>query len=376
MRTAIVGCGFVADYYMRSLRAYPQLEIVAAMDIQPERARGFCAYHVVPTYTSLPDLFKHHEIDLVINLTNPRSHFDVSRDCLMAGKHVYSEKPLALSLERATELVQLAATQGLHLACAPCSLMSETAQTLWKALREDIIGPVRVVYAELDDGLLHRMPYRQWVSDSGLPWPYQDEFEVGCTLEHAAYYVSWLAAFFGPITQVTAFASCQVPDKQTDVPLTVTDTPDFSVACLQFTSGVVARLTCSIVAPHHHGLMIVGEDGILGTDDCWFYRSPVYVRRQLTFRRKSFMTPWRQPYCLVKSPQALLRRKKGQQMDYARGIADLADGIKHQRSPYLTADFSLHVNEAVLAIHSAARAGRTYPMTTTFSDLKPLPWAL
>ena len=103
---------------------------------------------------------------------------------------------------------------------------------MWRALRERAVGRVRLVYAEMDDGLVHRMPYRQWQSTNGLPWPYRDEFEVGCTLEHAGYVLTWLAMWFGPALSVSVFASTQVEDKLPagEAPLDM-DSPDFSVAC-------------------------------------------------------------------------------------------------------------------------------------------------
>jgi predicted dehydrogenase len=374
MRIAIVGCGFVADYYISTLQDYPQLAIAGVMDRNPDRAAHFAKHHNLYCFPSLAALLEDASIGLVLNLTNPRSHFEVSYACLKAGKHVYSEKPLAMTLEEAQVLVDLAQAKGLYLSCAPCNLLGETAQTLWKALRENVVGAVRVVYAEMDDGLVHKMPYRQWNSSSGTPWPAKDEFEVGCTLEHAGYYITWLIAFFGPVTSLTAFASCQVPDKQTDEPLNPNDAPDFSVACLQFASGVVARLTCSIVAPHDHALKIVGDEGILYTQDCWFYNAPVFVRRSLTIRRKTFWNPIPRKYPLVRSSQQRRKTKKGQQMDYARGVAELVDAIEHQRPCRLGADVSLHVNEVVLAIQNAT-SGVSYQTKTTFAPIEPMPWA-
>jgi predicted dehydrogenase len=373
MRIAIVGCGFVADYYISTLQDYPQLAIAGVMDRNPERAAHFGAYHQLSVYPTLAAMLEDPSVEVVLNLTNPRSHFEVSQACLEAGKHVYSEKPLAMTFEDAQSLVNLAQRKGLYLSCAPCNLLGETAQTLWKALREKVVGPVRVVYAEMDDGLLHKMPYRQWQSNAGTPWPAKDEFEVGCTLEHAGYYITWLAAFFGPITNLTAFASCQIPDKQTDEPLDPNNAPDFSVACLQFGSGVVARLTCSIVAPHDHALTIVGDEGLLYTKDCWFYNSPVFVQRSLTLRRKTFWNPLAQKYPLVRSSQQRQKTKKGQQMDYARGVAELVEAIKTQRPCRLGAEFSLHVNEVVLAIQNAT-SGVSYQPQTTFAPIEPMPW--
>jgi predicted dehydrogenase len=258
MRVAIVGCGFVADYYVRTLPVHPELEVVGVMDRDADRAERFARYYSLSRYDSLDEMLSDPRVEIVLNLTNPSSHYEISKRALLAGKHVYSEKPMANAFEEAKELVELAESKRLQICSAPCSLLGETAQTIWKALREQRVGPVRLVYAELDDGLVHKMPYKRWLSESGTPWPYQDEFEVGCTLEHAGYYLTWLVAFFGPVESVTAFSSCLVPDKNMGA-TAATSTPDFSVACLNFASRIVARLTCSIVAPHDHSLTIVGD---------------------------------------------------------------------------------------------------------------------
>jgi predicted dehydrogenase len=375
MRVAIVGCGFVADYYVRTLPVHSELELVGVMDRDAERAERFAGYYSLSRYDSLDELLADPRVEIVLNLTNPSSHYEVSKRALMAGKHVYSEKPMAMTFDEAKELVDLSERVGRQISSAPCSLLGETAQTIWKALREQRVGPVRLVYAELDDGLVHKMPYKRWLSESGTPWPYQDEFEVGCTLEHAGYYLTWLAAFFGPVESVTAFSSCLVPDKDTATP-PAKSTPDFSVACLKFASGVVARLTCSIVAPHDHGLTIVGDEGLIATKDCWYYRSLVYIRRLMTIRRKTFLSLWKTRYPLAKSGLKLRHKHNGsQQMDFARGVAEMAAAIKEGRTCRLSPRFSLHVLEVTLAIQNALERSTTYQVTTTFDPVEPMPWA-
>ncbi len=369
MRIAIVGCGFVADFYLKTLSNYPDLELVGVMDRDQERATRFSAYHSVPSYQSINELLADPSVELVLNLTNPSSHFSVSKACLEAGKHVYSEKPLAMTMPEAQELVDLAEQRGLYLSSAPCNVLSETAQTISKALRDQAIGQVRVVYAEMDDGMIHQMPYQKWLSASGNPWPYKDEFEVGCTLEHAGYYVTWLAAFFGPAESVTAFSSCLIPDKETDVSLKPSNTPDFSVACIKFASGVVARLTCSIIAPADHSLKIVGDQGILTTEDCWNYRSRVYLQRRLTIRRKTFISPWKEKYPFVgQNSRSKNQTKHG--MDFCRGVADLAAAIQEKRPCQISARFSLHVNEIVLAIQNAMENNCTYKVQSSFNSME------
>ncbi|MCG9884011.1 MAG: Gfo/Idh/MocA family oxidoreductase [Cyanobacteria bacterium] len=374
MKLAFVGCGFVADYYVRTLENYPHLELLGVMDRDRARADKFSAFYGVPTYGDLDSLLKDDRVDLVVNLTNPRSHFEVSQAALAAGKHVYSEKPLAMAYDDALALVEQAEASGLCLSSAPCSLLGETAQGLWKALRENAIGQVYLTYAEMDDGLVHRMPYEHWKSESGTPWPYKDEFEVGCTLEHAGYYLTWLPAFFGPARSVTAFSACLVKDKKTAVPLEQ-NAPDFSVACIQFESGMVARLTCGIVAPHDHELRIFGEEGVMYMDDCWDYRSPIHLKRFLKIRRKMLLNPLAKKYPLPQSPYGKLTDRGAQAMDFCRGIAEMADAIAAGRSPRLSARYCLHVNEMVLAIQNALDSSAPYHLKSTFDPIAPMPWA-
>lgn len=374
MNIAIVGCGFVADYYLRTLPLHPELKLKGVMDKNLKRAQNLSQRYSIPIYKTLDEVLKDSSIDIVLNLTNPRDHYEVSKACLECNKHVYSEKPLATTIPEAKELVELAESRGLHISSAPCNVLSESAQTLWKAIRDQIIGKVRLVYAEMDDGLIHKMPYKLWLSESGNPWPYKDEFEVGCTLEHAGYYVTWLTTFFGPAKTVTAFSSCLIPDKETDVSLEPADTPDFSVACIKFESGVVARLTCGIVAPHDHEFKVIGDEGVLSIEDCWFYGSPVRLQRMMKIRRKVFMSPFKRKLPMVKMPPRF-ESKGANHMDFSRGVAEIAAAIEESRPSRLAADFSLHNNELVLAIQDSLEVGCTYKMTTTFKAPQPMPWA-
>jgi hypothetical protein len=163
-------------------------------------------------------------------------------------------------------------------------------------------------------------------------------------------------------------------DKQTDEPLD-NNAPDFSVACVTFANGVVARLTCSIIAPHDHTLRIFGDEGILSTHDCWYYQSPVSIQRPITIRRKTFMSPWKSRYPLVGKTGERYRYRGSQQMDFARGVAELSAAIRENRPCRLSERFSLHTNELVIAIDRARDSGAPYTMTTTFDPIEPMPWA-
>ena len=396
MRLALIGCGSVAPFYLKTLPKYRQLDLIGLMDEDQSRATRFSRYYSVFRYRSLDELLRDRRVELVLNLTNPRSHFKVSKACLLAGKHVYSEKPLATSFSEAKELVNLAKEKGLSLSAAPSRLLGETAQTLWKVLREKEIGTPYLAYAEMDGGLIHRMRYREWVNELDIPWPYKDEVEVGCVLEHAAYPLTWLLAFFGPVETVTAFSSCQIPDKQISLPIDANG-PDFSVGIVKFVSGPVARLTCSWIAPRDHSLRIFGDKGVLCTDDVWKPRCPVYVKRYITIGRSTMVAPWKKTYSLVSPPpipvrtrarylignlrpRALFRalraraRHLRKRMDFCLGVVELEEAIREGRPPRLSAEFCLHATEVMLAVHNAFQTGSTYKVETSFDPIDPMPW--
>ena len=182
-----------------------------------------------------------------------------------------------MDISAAETLRDLARSLDLRIGCAPCGVLSNTAQTVWKALRDGMIGKVRLVYANYDDGMIapQMMPWT-WTNELGIPWPAKDEFEVGCTFEHAGYFLTWLNTFFGPARHVTAFSSCQIPDKGLELPNMA---PDFSVGCIEYDNGIVARVTCGLVAPRDKSLLIVGDEGYLLVNYLRNDHEPVYLRR-------------------------------------------------------------------------------------------------
>jgi predicted dehydrogenase len=371
---AIIGCGFVADLYLETLRRHRMLHLCGVFDCVQERSTAFARQHSVEVYPNLEKLLADPRVELVLNLTNPHAHYTVSRACLEAGKHVYSEKPLALQVDHARELVALAEMRGLLLSGAPSRLLGRPAQTMWKALRDGRIGQPYLAYAEMDDGLLHRMTYRRWIGASGAPWPYVDELEVGNTLEHAGYALTWLVAMLGPVRRVTAFASRQVHQKNMDVPLEK-QAADFSVAALQHENGAVSRLTCSIIAPHDHRLMIAGEEGTLWVDDCWKPTSAVRRRGRIEVLGRSREAPFSQRLKLLGDAEAVAASKGRRKVDFCLGPVDLALAMREARAPRLSAQFCLHITEIALAISNALDGPAVVDIASRFETPAPMPWA-
>jgi predicted dehydrogenase len=382
MKVAFVGSGYVADSYAECFSDHPELELVGIHDRDPEREERFASFHGLRAYGSLEALLDDSSIDIVANLTNPASHFEVSRACIEAGRHVYSEKPLAMDVGLARELIALAEARGVRLSGAPCTILGEAAQTVWRAVREGDVGQPRLVYAEIEDGPVDLMGLDNLRSASGMPWPYQDEFNVGCTLEHAGYYLSWLCAFFGPAERVTAFSTCLKP---TRLGVEV-EAPDLSVACIQFRSGVVARLTNGIYAPHDHRFQVIGDEGRIFVDNCWHFGAPVYVQRYTQKNLKAAGHPISK-VPLAKELLGVRARKRPPVratplkyktwkywIDFARGISEFADAIREDRPSRLSPDFLLHINELALGISAASSEGATFEVESDFRPIEPMPW--
>jgi predicted dehydrogenase len=255
------------------------------------------------------------------------------------------------------------------LSSAPCSVLGEAAQKLWLAVRRNEIGKVRLIYAELDDDFIPQAPYRKWVSASGAPWPYRDEFIVGCTVEHAGYYVAWLIAIFGTVERVIAASANLIDDKLDDGTKTA---PDFSCATLFFKSGVVARLTCSIVAPHNHGIRIIGDTGILEVDECWNNDAAVRVRRRHVFRRRLINSPLAKRVKIKGATHPKVERWGAAGMNFALGPMDMLAALKDSRPSRLSTGFALHLTEVILAIQNANGVQVTQ---TLCPPIEPMPWA-
>ncbi|MFK7943590.1 MAG: Gfo/Idh/MocA family protein [Paracoccaceae bacterium] len=369
MRIAFLGCGYVANMYRATLAAHPELELAGVYDQERSRAETMAGLTGAPAYSDLASLLDDDTVPLVLNLTNPAAHFETSRALLEAGKHVYTEKPVALGLGEAMLLAELANSRGLLLSSAPCTLLGPAAQTLLQAVQSDCAGPVRLVYAEMEDGMVPRAPYGKWVNEAGIAWPAIDEFQTGCTVEHAGYVLTWLCAMFGPARRVTAFSETVLPDK---IPgLRIEPAPDFSVACITFRSGVIARLTNGLYASHDHRMRLFGDDGVLTVDDPRSDTSPVRLHRYHTLRRRRFLSPLGKKLQPKGNIGRIARYRGSQTRDFCRAVADMAEAIRTRRPPRLAADFGVHVTELTLACHS----GGDYRLVTDFADFEPKLWA-
>ncbi len=409
VRLGVVGCGYVFDHYMATAAAHPALEIAWLWDTDPARLARVSAFYGLRAARGLDELLSDPSVELVLNLTPIPAHGEVTRAALASGKHVYCEKPLVTDMDEAHALFDAAGAAGRILMAAPCNLFSDSVQTLWRAIRDGAVGRPLLAYAEFDDNPVYLMRPEGWRSRSGAPWPWKHEYEAGCTWEHVGYHLVWLLALFGPVRRVTAFSKVTVPHKSA-VPLDPPDTPDFSVAVLDFESGPVARITCSIAAPQDHRMRVIGDEGEIAADTYRHYRSPVRLerftdlslnaRKSLSVRRHPMLGrlfgvggrplrlvefPWsdairrgsqRRRLAPHKALIAAVKRREVGAQDKMLGVALAARAIAEGAPAPLPPDFLLHATELTLGIQAAGPDGDSFAPRTRFSPLEPLEGAV
>ena len=352
LRVAIAGCGNIAGPYAKTLQPYPQIELVGATDVVPGRAEEFVATYGGKAYATLDEMLADDSIDLIINLTIHHAHPAVITACLNAGKHVHSEKPLALNYPEAKQLVDLAAQKGLRLSCAPITYMGEAQQTVWKAIREGRLGTVRVVYCEVNWGRIE-----SWHPNPG---PF---YEVGALFDVGVYPLTLVTTFLGPAVRVTAFGKVLYPDRVTreGVPFHI-DTPDWTVAAVELADGTVVRLTTNFYVGNHSkqkGLEFHGDIGSL------------YIGSFQDFHAEVEYAEFRQPYAsvpYVKEPFSGI--------EWGRAVVEMAEAIDAGRPQRATGAQAAHVVEILSAIQQSYTEGRPIAVTSTFTPPTPMPWGM
>ena len=354
LRVGIVGCGNIAGPYARDIAAKPNLELVALTDLEPARAEALASAHGGRAVPTLDDLLN-EDLDLVVNLTFQASHAAVTRRSLEAGKHVHSEKPLALSSVEAWDLVDLARRQKVRLGCSPFTLLGEAQQTAWRELRSGRLGPIRAVFAEVDWG---------WIETwHPAPVPF---YEVGALIDVGVYPLTILTATLGPARRVQSFGRTLKPERMTlDGQPFRLEAPDFQVTLLELEGGAVVRLTTSFyVGQHAKNYAAVdfhGDDGSLWLGH--FFRFDAPVEFSEFGDRKTY------------SPVPLVRPSAVGQIDWGRAVEDLALAIAEDRPHRATGEQAAHIVDIFVGAAESLRSGEAVSIASSFPPPAPMPWA-
>jgi predicted dehydrogenase len=340
---AIVGCGNIADRYALQINSYPHVKLLGANDIDSSRAAKLTGEFGGKVYDTLEAVLADDAVEIVVNLTIHHVHDEIIRKCLNAGKHVHTEKPLALTAKAAWDLVDLAEKEGLRLSSAPTTWLGEAQQTAYRKIKEGAIGQPRVAYAEVNWGRIEA-----WHPNPG---PFYD---VGPVFDVAVYPLTLLTAFFGPAIRVIAGGGVVYPDRMTkeNKPFKVTS-PDWTTAIIEFASGMKARVTASFYVEwttKQTGLEIHGDDGMIRMDRWDVFESPVYMANKESNKESWKLVPDAYP---------------AEGIEFARGLSDLASALRDNRPHKTTGAHAAHVVEIAEGILTSIRESRPVDIDAT-----------
>lgn len=347
MRIAVAGCGNISRLYGPQMAEYPQIEMKGAFDTDPERSQAYVREFGGRAYETLDQLLADPEVDTVVNLTIHTAHPEVIERSLRAGKHVHTEKPLAMTYADCKRLADLADELGLRLSAAPTVWLGEAQGTLWKALRENRIGPVRAVYAEVNWSRIEL-----WHPN---PAPF---YEVGPVFDVGVYPLTTLTTFFGPVTEVRAHGATVMPERVTlgGEPFSP-GSEDYTVSNLVFANGIQCRLTCSFYVGHQtrqKGIEFHGDTGSLFLEAITDYDAEVAYAPINGVRTP--LLPGRPAYPGTK---------------FVSGVADLADALREGRTHRTTGRQAAHVVEICQAVHRSIRENTTVRLESRFEQPEP-----
>ncbi|WP_053202466.1 Gfo/Idh/MocA family protein [Jiangella muralis] len=348
---AIVGAGVISGQYLTNLARCPDVAVVAVADLDGARAAAVAAEHRVPLSGDLDSILARDDVEIVVNLTIPAAHRDVSRAALAAGKHVFSEKPLAMTMTDAEAILADAGRRGLRVGCAPDTVLGAGIQSAARAVAAGVIGtPVAATTAMQTPGPEHSHPRPEFLYRPG----------AGPLFDMGPYYLTTLVTLLGPARRVAAVARQgraervvgTGPDAGTVFRVEV---PTHVNALIDFADGPSAASTFSFDSSVRRTVIeIAGTEGTLSVPDPNTFEGPVRVLSTGADR-------WRD---LPVTGTALGR---------GLGVVDMARSIRTGRPHRASGDLALHVLELMTAIAESCDDGRFVSLKSTVERPRPIP---
>ncbi|MCM2474874.1 Gfo/Idh/MocA family oxidoreductase [Rhizobium sp. CG5] len=352
----IIGCGNISTTYFSLAPLFKGLKVLACTDLNMNAAELRAEEYGVIAQP-MEELLANPDLDIIVNLTIPDAHFAVSKRILEAGKHVYSEKPLVLSLEQGEELRRIAREKGLFVGCAPDTFLGGSHQLARQFIDQGGIG-------RITSGTCHVM------SPGMEMWhPNPDFFFLpggGPILDLGPYYIANLINLIGPVKRVAALTSMasetrtitSQPRSGETIPV---KTPTNIHALLEFQNGATITLSASwdVWSHRHANMELYGTEGSLYVPDPNFFGGIV----EASGRNKEIapLAEWDHPFGINNQEHA-----NGPRANYrTAGLADMALAILGGRDARCSLERALHGVDVMVSILKSGETGQFVTLSTT-----------
>ncbi|HEX7010416.1 MAG TPA: Gfo/Idh/MocA family oxidoreductase [Phycisphaeraceae bacterium] len=357
IRVGVIGCGAISDQYFRFASQYPILKVAACADLDAQRALSQAAKYGVPCVcTSVDELLADESVELVVNLTTPDAHAPIALRAIEAGKHVYNEKPLAITPAEGRALLEAARARGVHVGCAPDTFLGTAHQTCRRLIDQGVIGqPIAATAFMLSRGPEHWHPNPVFYYQPG----------GGPMFDMGPYYLTALINLLGPITTITGLADILIPQRIiTSKPKYGQEirvqTPDHITGSMRFACGACATIITSF-AVHHptyersHPITLYGTEGTMMVPDPNGFDGEVRIRL-------AGESEWR-----VVEP--CHRHPNGRSL----GVAEMAHALRTRREPRASGRLALAVLHAMQAFLDASTTHQAQTLPADYDRPPALP---
>jgi len=352
-RLGIIGCGNISSAYVTGCGMFDFLRVAAVADVAPEVAQAKAAEHGLACAGSVEALLADPDIDIVINLTTPAAHAAVSLAALAAGKHVYSEKPLAVARADGRAVLDEAAVRGLHVGGAPDTFLGGGLQTCRKLIDDGAIGqPVAATAFMLGHGP------ESWHPNPGFFY----KQGAGPLFDMGPYYITALIHLLGPVVRVAALARASFAERVVTaearrgerLPVEV---PTHVAGTLAMAGGPLATMITSFDVWGHTlpRIEIYGSEGSLSVPDPNTFGGPV---RLLPAGSREWQD-------VPLSHSDAVRR--------GVGVADMAAAIREGRPQRAAGEMAYHVLDVMHSFYDSSAEGRTVAVASTCAQPAALP---
>ena len=356
VKIAVIGCGMISGIYLKNLtKTFNITEVVGCADIIPERSKAKAEEYGIKQMTN-EEIYNDPEIELVVNLTYHTSHYKVSKEALLAGKHVYSEKMMCITVDEAKELGRIAKDKGVTFCCAPDTFLGQGLQTARQVLDAGLIGTPVMANAIVARGYHHERfkdtPERRFAFLPGGGIMY----DMGC------YYLQALVNLLGPIDSVCGYSETRGADDRIFMnpknpaygEVMKIETPNNVCGAMKFASGAMGVIiTTSECVGSYNSFVIYGTNGILKMND------PNDFTGDVTVTYKDV------PETSIPKNFAFSENSRG------LGVADMCYAIRNTREPRCSFERAIHILEAGVNIMNLNGKNNYHKMETTCTKATP-----
>ena len=362
-KIGLIGCGHIAETYFRAEKYFNNIKIIKCADINLKASKR-CALNFGIKSVTVNELLKDKEIEIILNLTIPKAHYQISKKALINGKHVYSEKPLAINLNDGKKLLKISKKKKLYLGNAPDTFLGGGIQKSKELVEKNIIGNVKLGNA------VFAFPGIQSYHPNPEPW--FTKKEGGPVIDMGPYYITALVNLLGPAKKVTG--TIIQGQKYRTIGIGPKKGKKFKVECpttylstITFKNNSVIRLTLSfdVIAHQRNHIELYGEKGSMIVPDPNMFGGSVLTCNKLGDNWKEFKTT-KMPLGRINIRTQSSRANEAPTNANYRGVglSEMAYSIENKRKHLCNGEISLHVLDIITSIMKAARFGKTQYIKT------------